>query len=209
MVDLFSCMADALHRSLAQSTPDCGAFSSLPWIRQILRCFEAAQASSVPVYRKPLKAIPLLGHKAVRPTFLRVLRLLQTSQERGLLTCSSAAAEFRQLLGMIGDSELPTLSEDLEWDLSPRERKQQYANAPTASVCLPHTVTRTDMAHVQPTVSVGESLNDRFPEPLRTWQGDPMAEAVVSEPSESNDRVSISVSPFPYQSLHHDLRRHN
>ena len=52
IVELLSCMVDALRWSLVHSNPNCGAYASLPWIKDIVGCYEAARVQSTdPAYR--------------------------------------------------------------------------------------------------------------------------------------------------------------
>ena len=67
--NLLSCMNAALRWSLTQSYPNCGAYTALPWVKDILQCYEAAQKSST--FESDLRAaIPLTGCSSLRPAFL-------------------------------------------------------------------------------------------------------------------------------------------
>ena len=59
MAELLSCMVDALRWSLVRSEQNGGAYTSLPWVRGIAQCYEAARRDST--YADPLVAIPLTG----------------------------------------------------------------------------------------------------------------------------------------------------
>ena len=108
MAELLACMSDALRWSLVRSQKDCGANTALPWIQDIMHCYEVAQS-----YRQMLEVIPLTGDQTIRPTFLLILRLLETALSRGLLTSETSAADFDQLLTLLGHPELPPLPLDL------------------------------------------------------------------------------------------------
>ena len=119
IVELLSCMVDALRWSLVHSNPDCGAYASLPWIKDIVGCFEAAQARLIKsmgtssTYTNPLKALPLTDDETIRPTFLLVLRLLEACVHSKLLTDDSSVVQLEQLFTILGNPELPPLPSDL------------------------------------------------------------------------------------------------
>ena len=97
LADLLSRTVDALRWSLLNFNRDCGAYIPLPWVKDMIQCYEAARNLVDPTKLKDptnlmdsmdlshtnsLLAIPLTGRETVRPTFLLVLRLLQTCLER-------------------------------------------------------------------------------------------------------------------------------
>ena len=45
MAELLSRMVDALRWSLVHSQPNCGAYVSLPWVKDIAQCYQAAHDS--------------------------------------------------------------------------------------------------------------------------------------------------------------------
>ena len=120
VLELLVRMADVLRWSLAHSRPDCGAFTSLPWIGDILDCYTAA-AEQAHFRNDPLGAVPFMGDQTLRPTFLLVLRLLHTSLKRGLPTGETASAEFDQLATLLGHPWLPELQANGQDVLSSEE----------------------------------------------------------------------------------------
>ena len=119
--ELFSCMADTLRWSLVRSAPNCGAYGQLPWIRDVVHCYEAAQDrytrlpgwGEMNVYANPFQAIPLTGDKSIRPIFLLILRLLEACLQHRLLTGETTASDFGHLLAILGHPKLPPLPLDL------------------------------------------------------------------------------------------------
>ena len=130
VVALLSNMADALKWSLDHSEVNCGAYIPLPWITDILQCYEAALGSWR--YDEPLSDIPLTGDKTVRPVFYLVLRLLQACLDHRLITGDGAAERFEQLLMLLEDPELPPLPADLIIGaLAERQAASQIQDVPT------------------------------------------------------------------------------
>lgn len=111
MTELLSCMVDILRWSLVHTLPNCGAYISLPWVKDIMQCYQAAQESTQ--YANPLAEIPFTGDPILRPTFLLVVRLLQTCLARDLLTGETILEDVEQLLELLGHPELPELPADL------------------------------------------------------------------------------------------------
>ena len=109
LTSLLSHMADALRWSLVHSQSNCGAYVSLPWVEDIARCYQAAHDSGHDEYKDSLAAIPLTGDPTLRPTFLLILRLLQTCFKRGLLTGSTTRKDLKQLTKLL--ALRPTLSD--------------------------------------------------------------------------------------------------
>ena len=104
LVELLSCMVDTLEWSLKHSERECGAHSSLPWISDILQCFEVAQAMGHGRYREPLRAIPLTGDRAVRPTFIQLMRALEACVTDGLLASEEHSDDLDDLLDILQQS---------------------------------------------------------------------------------------------------------
>ena len=144
LVVLLSNMADALKWSLVNFEADGGAHrdTPLPWISDILRCYEAAQKSQEEAYDDPLRAIPLTGDEAVRPVFFHVLRLLQACLERGLITPTNTPADdfaLDGLLVILGNPELPPLPADLTLQsLAARQATHQIVRASPVSRLRPY-----------------------------------------------------------------------
>ena len=110
--ELLSCMANALRWSLMHFRPGCGAYMALSWAEDILKCYQAAQTATHYATGSPI-VVPLTGNETIRPTFLLILRLLEACLHRKLLTGETTAADFEQLLAILGHPELPPLPADL------------------------------------------------------------------------------------------------
>ena len=113
LADVLSRMVDALRWSLVNSKRDCGAYMPLPWVKDILQCYEAAQKAGWPRCEHPLQDIPLTGDDTMRPTFLLTLRLLDACLECGLLTGETSEDDFDKLLLILEEPTLPGLPLDL------------------------------------------------------------------------------------------------
>ena len=115
MTELLYCVVRALRQSLAHSQLDCGAYIALPWIKDLIRCYEAPENSPWWQHRnwEPLRLILLTSDEAIRPIFLLILRLLETALDCGLLSGDNPSADFDQLLTMLKYPELPPLPSDL------------------------------------------------------------------------------------------------
>ena len=111
LAELLLHMADALRWSLVRSQPNCGAYISLPWVKDILQCYQAAREQG---YTDPLGEIPMTENPTLRPTFLFILRLLQTCLKRGLLTGQTTRKDFMQLLELLNRPKLPGLPKDID-----------------------------------------------------------------------------------------------
>ena len=114
-IELLSCIADTLRWSLLHSRTDCGAYTALPWIQDLVHCYEAARNSRAWRLqgRDPLKVIPLTRDETIRPTFLLILRLFEACLHHRLLTGCTTATDFEQLLRLLRYPELPPLPADL------------------------------------------------------------------------------------------------
>ena len=102
LADLLSHMVDALRWSLVNSECDCGAYIPLPWMKDILQCYEAARDPTNWNYEEPLEKIPLTGGETVRPTFRLILRLLDACLECGLLTGETSEDDLTEVFGEYG-----------------------------------------------------------------------------------------------------------
>ena len=110
--ELLSCIVDALRWSLIYHRADCGAYTPLTWVTDVLQCYRTAKRS----WRDEddvVSAVPLTGDSTVHQTFLLILRLLETCLQRSLLTSETAAGDLRRLLTLLGRPELPPLPADL------------------------------------------------------------------------------------------------
>ena len=114
LVELQLCMVRALRWSLLHAQPDGGAYTALKWIKGLLRCYNAAKEISDTENTGEAITIPFTADSSLRPTFLLILRLLDTCLYRGLLTDQKAAGDVARLLALLGDPELPALPADLE-----------------------------------------------------------------------------------------------
>ena len=114
LVELQLCMVRALRWSLLHAQPDGGAYTALEWIEGLLRCYEAVKKNPNTENTGEAITIPFTADSSLRPTFLLILRLLDTCLQRGLLTDQKAAGNFTRLLALLGDPELPALPADLE-----------------------------------------------------------------------------------------------
>lgn len=126
MAELLSCMADALRWSLVHSVPDCGAYTALPWVKDIAQCYQAARHSGWRQYADPPAAIPLTGNPALQPTFLLMLRLLRACIDRNLITHATAASDDETTSG---NSDIPPL-EDRETPASELNRLLELLENP-------------------------------------------------------------------------------
>ena len=109
MQELLLHMVDALKWSLQHSFPDCGAYIALPWVRDIVNCYEAAYYEGS---NDHTTAIPLTGDAGLRPTFLLILRLLLTCLDRGLLTGVTTIEDLKRLLDFLDHPALPALHDN-------------------------------------------------------------------------------------------------
>ena len=113
LANLLSHMVDALRWSLVNYERDCGAYISLPWVKDILQCYEAARDSVNWYYEEPLEAIPLTGDETVRPTLLLNLRLLEACLDCGLLSGETSEKDFNKLLLILEEPTLPKVPLDV------------------------------------------------------------------------------------------------
>ena len=98
--------------SLIQGRPNCGAYVALPWIKDILGCYEAARNAQRTTRSGGLTTIPLSSNKSIRSIFLLLLRLFEACLTCGLFTGKTSAADFEQLLRLLDYPVLPELSND-------------------------------------------------------------------------------------------------
>ena len=103
-------MVDALRWSLEHSVPDCGAYVALPWVKYIVRYFEAAEDEWD--YRH-VTVIPLTDDAGLKPTFLVILRLLMACLNRGLLTGETTIEDMKRLIDLLDHPTLPALPENV------------------------------------------------------------------------------------------------
>ena len=110
---LLSHMVDALRWSLLNSDSDCGGEVPLPWVTDILQCYEIIESKRMTWGFSP--DFELAEHKATRPAFLLVLCLLQVFFDRGFITTDTYDQVFAldRLLFILGHPELPPLPADL------------------------------------------------------------------------------------------------
>lgn len=112
--DLLSCMVRAVRWSLEHQQPNCGAYCSLPWVKNLISCFEKTGTKewrSRLVYRLEMAA-PTVDEN-LWSTFLLVLRLLEACLDRELLTGLTDRTDFTELLSLVGNPVLPDLPSDL------------------------------------------------------------------------------------------------
>ena len=113
-MDLLSCMVRALRWSLIHHVLDCGAYCPLPWVKNLIACFEKTGTKewrSRLVYRMEMAA-PTVDED-LWAAFLLVLRLLEACLDRELLTGLTDRADFTELLSLVGNPKLPDLPSDL------------------------------------------------------------------------------------------------
>lgn len=137
MAELLSCMVDALRWSLVHSLPNCGAYTSLSWVKDIVQCYQASSPYQ-------LSVIPLTKDITLRPTFLLILRLFEACLEQDLLTDKTTASNLKHLLELLEHPKLPDLPADLTlkaFDVQRLAPSRQVLNDPEASVCPPERAT--------------------------------------------------------------------
>ena len=139
--ELLSCMADALRWSLMYSRPDCGAYMTLPWIKDIFHCYQSAQSTTNWRTRQPI-LIPLTEDETIRPTFFLILRLLEASFQHQLITGETTASDFEKFLTILDHPELPPRPADLTLEALAARRSDmslaavgQLLDGPEVSYC--------------------------------------------------------------------------
>ena len=115
MIELLSSMVHVLEWSLEQQQPDCGAHFQLPWVKCLVRCYEAAGTlNRSDLGRPPRQAIPLTTDPRMWPIFQRILHLLNACIVRELITAENVRADFGRLISLTGRPEVQSLNVPLE-----------------------------------------------------------------------------------------------
>ena len=110
IVKLLSHVVDSLCWSLVHSRADYGAYTPLPWIKDIVQCYEAAQAAHNPNRWDPLQTVALTGNKQNNVAI--ILRLFKMCIDRRILTDVTSDVLLRRLLVLLDHPTLPELSEE-------------------------------------------------------------------------------------------------
>ena len=112
---LLSHVVVSLRWSLIHSRANCGAYIPLPWVKDIVQCYEAARASHNPGPNRldPLQTVALTGDQTIPENVPLILRLFETCMERELITGNNIATDIRRIVTALSPITLPALPPDL------------------------------------------------------------------------------------------------
>ena len=101
LATLLARMVDTLQWSLSQEKRDCGAYTALPWIADLVLCYEAAR-DAASYMEDPLGRVPMTGDPALRKEFVGIIDMLGQCVDRGMITGETVGEDWGRLCALLG-----------------------------------------------------------------------------------------------------------